>query len=245
MHQGRSLKVDDVAADHVCCIHRICTWWHINCSDENMWKFSCYIIRSHTDSQQLNIWCTYFVFHWHVNPMTPLLSHKQTHTTSILFARVFSSVASEQWETFHVYMRVRNIIRQPCLCVAHYTTRAVFVLEFNTSSQLIEFVFQRLHIPHNNRWEIAVSLCSSVWLLSVFLSSLVWYFSVDPKTQALSTLMIEAEVVPPLCTERYARCTWKMLAMTRHDQKTHQKDTERQKSQSCKHYVTFETQTLK
>ena len=44
-------KVKDVAADGICCILRVCIWWHININDENVCKLSLYVVLSHTDSQ--------------------------------------------------------------------------------------------------------------------------------------------------------------------------------------------------
>ena len=44
---GAGLKVKDVAADGL----RVCTWWHMNINDENVWKLSLYVVLSHTDSQ--------------------------------------------------------------------------------------------------------------------------------------------------------------------------------------------------
>ena len=140
---------------------------------------------------------TAMLFQWHHFSFT----NKQS--TSNLFVWVFSSVTPEQRETFNVYMRVMDGISQPCFCVAHHTPRAVLMLVF----YLLHILAHQAcltKIVHFPLWSLesracAFLPCSSAWLLPIFLSSLASSLSVCPKTQAVSVLVVEAEVALLLC----------------------------------------------
>ena len=67
------------------------------------------------------------------------------------------------------------------------------MLEFNTSSQLIELVFQRLHIPHNNRWKIQLLLSfDTLW-------------TVVPSVHKVSKQLAELQLWPTVTTTASVR----------------------------------------
>ena len=138
-------------------------------------------------------WRAYLALHCQVILMTPLLIHKHK-TPPILFVRVFIPVTSEQRETVNVYMRVADSISQPCFCVTHRTTRAVFM--FGIWHML---ACQRLYVSHYDQREVELVLSRLVPPSDSTPSSSVSSLSVCPKAQAVSPFVIEVEIAAPLC----------------------------------------------
>ena len=116
-------------------------------------------------------WRAYLALHCQVILMTPFLIHKHK-TPPILFVRVFIPVTSEQRETVNVYMRVADSISQPCFCVTHRTTRAVFMFgiwHMRTAHRACLPKIVCFPLWSTGGRACAFSPCSSVWLHPVFL----------------------------------------------------------------------------